>query len=337
MIKNIMDLNSIQKILVIIVSRIGDTLLTTPAIESISGHFKDTEITVLAHPKRYTVLQYLPFVNNVGYISKNTVIWKGRFGKKYDLAFVYGYDKSLVLYALRVSNRVIAFKQSDNKIDNKLYKSVEFPTSKNMNFVDIFMALPQAIEIQADNKRLSLSLTKDDELFADNILTENKLSNKLLIGIQAVSFPTKAYRDWPTECFLELCKKIIDKYPNVHFLIYGGCAEKEKEKLNWLFNGLSSYATSFIGMPLRETAAVMSKTRLYIGVDTGPTHIMSTFNIPMIVLFHCKLKSEIYGALEHPCYFAIDHPNKKNCSEVSSMSDILVKTVLETANKVLND
>ena len=332
-----MDSNSIQKILVIIVSRIGDTLLTTPAIKSISGHYQDTEITILAHPKRYTVLQHLPFVHDVGFISKNTAIWKGRFGKKYDLAFVYGYDKSLVLYALRVSNRVIAFKQRNNKIDNRLYKSVEFPTSKDMNFVDIFMALPQAIDIHADNKRLSLSLTKDDELFAENILTENKLSNKLLIGIQAVSFPTKAYRDWPTECFLELCKKIIDKNPNVHFLIYGGDAEKEKEKLNWLFNGLSGYATSFIGMPLRKTAAVMSKTRLYIGVDTGPTHIMSTFNIPMIVLFHCKLKSEIYGALEHPCYFAIDHPNKKNCSEVSSMSDILVKTVLETANKVLND
>ena len=337
MIKNIMDSNSFQKILVIIVSRIGDTLLTTPAIKSISGHYKDTEITVLAHPKRYTVLQHLPFVHDVGFISKNTAIWKGRFGKKYDLAFVYGYYKNLVIYALRVSNRVIAFKQGNNKINNRLYKSVEFPTSKDMHFVDVFMALPQAIEIHVDNKRLSLSLTKDEELFAENILTENKLSKKLLIGIQAVSFPTKAYRDWPTEYFLELCKKIFDKNPNVHFLIYGGRSEKEKEKLDWLFNGLSGYATSFIGMPLRETAAVMSKTRLYIGVDTGPTHIMSTFNIPMIVLFHCKHKSEIDGALEHPCYFAIDHPNKKNCSETSAMSDIAVKTVLEVVNKALND
>jgi heptosyltransferase-3 len=332
-----MDSNSIQKILVIIVSRIGDTLLITPAIGSISGHFKDADITVLAHPKRYTILQHLPFVHNVGFISKNTAIWKGRFGKKYDLAFVYGYDKSLVLYALRVSNRVIAFKQGNNKIDNRLYKSVELPTSKNMHFVDIFMALPQAIDIHADNKRLSLSLTKDDELFAENILTENKLSNKLLIGIQAIGFPTKAYRDWPIECFLELCKKIIDKNPNVHFLIYGGRAEKEKEKLDWLVNGLSGYATSFVGMPLRETAAIMSKTRLYFGVNTGPTHIMSTFNIPMIALFHCIQTSELFCALEHPCYFAIDHPNKKNCSETSAMSDISVKSVLEAANKVLND
>jgi heptosyltransferase III len=332
-----MNSNSIQKILVIIVSRIGDTLLTTPAIESISRHNKDIQITVLAHPKRYSVVQNLPFVHNVGFITKNTAIWKGWFGKKYDLAFVYGNDKNLALYALRVSNKVIAFKQGNKKIDNKLYKCVDLPSAKNMHFVDIFLALPKSIDIQPVNKRLSLSLTKDNELFAENILTENKISNKLLIGIQSVSFPTKSFRDWPIEFFLDLCKKIIEKNPNAHFLIYGGRGDKEKEKLDFLVNGLNSYATSLIGIPLKETAALMSKTQLYIGVDTGPTHIMSTFNIPMIVLFHCKLKSEIYGAIDHPCYLPIDHPNKKNCSETSAMSDISVKTVLDKVNKTLND
>ena len=332
-----MDLKSNQKILVIIVSRIGDTLLTTPAIESISKHYKNSETTVLAHPKRYSVLQHLPFVDNVGFISKKTAIWKGWFGKKYDLAFIYGHDKNLVLYALRASNKVIAFNQKSSKINNKLYKSVEFPSSKDVHFVDIFLALPRAIDIHSCNKRLSFSLTRDDELFAENILIERKLSKKLLIGIQAVSFPTKAYRDWPLEYFLKLSKKIIDKYPNVHFLIYGGPSEKEKDKLDLLSNGLTGYATSFVGKSLRETAAIMSKTHLYIGVDTGPTHIMSTFNIPMIVLFHCKLKSEIYGALDHPHYFAIDHPKKKNCSKTSAMSDISVKTVLDFVKKALNN
>lgn len=331
-----MNSNSIQKILIIIVSRIGDTLLTTPAIESISGHFKNSNVTVLAHPKRYSVLENLPFVHNVGTISKNIAIWKGWFGKKYDLAFVYGFDKNLVLYSLRVSNRVVAFKQEDNLIDNRLYKCVEWPSNNKKHFVDTFLALPQALGIHSFNKRLSLCLSKDDELFAESILIESKFSKKILIGIQAVSFPTKSYRDWPTENFLELCKKIIDKNPNVHFLIYGGPAEHEKQKLDWLVNSLNGYATSLIGMPLRETAAVMSKTDLYIGVDTGPTHIMSAFDIPMIALFHCKLKSKIYGALEHPCYYAIDHPNNTNCSETSSMSEISVKAVFDEVKKVLN-
>jgi len=331
-----MHSSSIKKIVVIIVSRIGDTLLTTPAIKSIASHYKDAEITVLAHPKRKSIVKHLPFVSKVGDISKYSAIYRARFGKNYDLAFVYGYDKSLVLYALRASSKVVAFKQKEKEINNKLYKSVDFPTSKNMHFVDIFMLLPQSIGILKNSGRLKLSIIKEECLLAKKILINNNLNNKLLIGIQAVSFPTKDYRDWPIKYFLDLCEKIIDQEPNVHFLIYGGPSQKEKKKLELLCNGLKGNATQFIGMPLRETAALMSRSHLYIGVDTGPTHIMSTFNIPMVVLFHCKLKSKIYGALEHPHYFPIDHPNINDCSEKSAMSDISVKSVLKEVNNALS-
>ena len=332
-----MKLNSYKKILIIIVSRIGDTLLTTPAIKSIASHYKDAEITVLGHPKRYKVLQHLPFIHYTGSISKNSAIWRGRLGKTYDLAFVYGYDESLVLYALRVSKKTIAFKQDNSRINNRLYKTVEFPTSQGMHFVDIFMSLPKAINISTVTKRLSLSLTEKDRLFAENTLIENNLNNKILVGIQAVGFPTKSYRDWPIEYFSELCTKMIDKNLNIHFLIYGGCDEKEKKKIDWLFDSLMGHATSLIGMPLRETAAVMSRTNLYIGVNTGPTHIMSTFDIPMIVLNHCLLKDSIYGALGHPHYFPIDHLDDERCSENSSMGDISVKVVLDTVNKIFKN
>ena len=332
-----MKLNSCKKILIIIVSRIGDTLLTTPAIKSIASHYKDAEITVLGHPKRYKVLQHLPFIHYTGSISKNSAIWRGRLGKTYDLAFVYGYDESLVLYALRVSKKTIAFKQDNSRINNRLYKTVEFPTSQGMHFVDIFMSLPKAINISTVTKRLSLSLTEKDRLFAENTLIENNLNNKILVGIQAVGFPTKSYRDWPIEYFSELCTKMIDKNLNIHFLIYGGCDEKEKKKIDWLFDSLMGHATSLIGMPLRETAAVMSRTNLYIGVNTGPTHIMSTFDIPMIVLNHCLLKDSIYGALGHPHYFPIDHLDDERCSENSSMGDISVKVVLDTVNKIFKN
>ena len=165
-----------------------------------------------------------------------------------------------------------------------------------------------------------------------NIDVDTDLRTKIKVN---VGFPTKSYRDWPIEYFSELCTKMINKNPNVHFLIYGGCDKNEKKKISWLFDSLMGHATSLIGMTLRETAAVMSKTHLYIGVNTGPTHIMSTFDIPMIVLNHCLLKNTVYGALGHPHYFSIDHPNDKKCSEDSAMSDIPVKTVLEAADSVL--
>jgi len=68
-------------------------------------------------------------------------------------------------------------------------------------------------------------------IFAEKTLNSKKLNNKLLIGIQAVSFPTKDFRDWPIKYFLDLCQQIAHEEPNVHFLIYGGPSPEEKIKL----------------------------------------------------------------------------------------------------------
>ncbi len=215
-----MSSNHVKKILVIIVSRIGDSMLTTPAIRSIADFYKDSEITILAHPKRYSIFKNLPFVDKLDCITKNTALYKARFGrKKYDLAFVYGYDNNLIQYALRSTRNVVAFKQKDSKINNILFKAVEFPNSEIVHFVDIFMSLPRSIGIRESSKRLSISLTSDEIIFAEKTLDNNNLNNKLLIGIQAVSFPTKDFRDWPIKYFLDLCEKIIYQNPNVHFLI----------------------------------------------------------------------------------------------------------------------
>jgi heptosyltransferase-3 len=52
-----------------------------------------------------------------------------------------------------------------------------------------------------------------------------------LIGLQIASFPTKAYRDWPIENFIDLCRRIRSHYAGAHFLIFGGKLERERTKL----------------------------------------------------------------------------------------------------------
>jgi heptosyltransferase-3 len=79
----------------------------------------------------------------------------------------------------------------------------------------------------------------------------------------------------------------------------------------------------------------MSKMDLYVGVDTGPSHIMSAFDIPMVVLFHCLSSNLHTGAIEHPCYFPVNHESEE-CNEYSSMKDIPVSTVITSVIKALD-
>jgi len=314
-----------MRILVIVVSRIGDTLFATPSLKAIYNQYNDAEITVLAHPSRYHILLNIPFLANVGKITKNTSVFARFFLKKYDLAFVYGFDKNLVNYALRCSTKVVAFKQKDKEINNNLYCAVPPPAFQSMHAVDQLLELPRSVGINPSKKRLIFCLKDDEILAAQSKLLEYGLSGKLLIGLQVASFPTKAYRDWPIEYFYSLCQKVLDYNDNAHFLIFGG--KLETDRVMWLSSCLGERSTVLAGkLSLRETGSIMSQIDLYIGVDTGPSHIMSSFDIPMVVMFHCLSSNRHTGAIDHPCYFAVNH-QERNCNEESSMKNVTVESV----------
>jgi len=141
-----------REILYINVSRIGDTLLVTPAVRAVAARWPQARITLLAHPKREEVLRKLPFVQRTGGIEKQRARFMGRIGnpfagKAYDLAFVCNFDAPLVDYALRVARRVVAFRQPDAALNRRLYRAVEHPALQTTHAVDIQLMLPAALGV----------------------------------------------------------------------------------------------------------------------------------------------------------------------------------------------
>jgi heptosyltransferase-3 len=320
-----------QAILVINVSRIGDTLLATPALRAIAKAWPQAAIDVLGHPNRVEVLRALPFLRHVDSISKTSAPFRGwldRLAKPYDLAFVYGYDEALVRYASRVAKHVVAFRQADNSINARLGTVVEAPVFQSDHAVRLALALPAAVGVAPAGYRLSYVVTAGERDWADSRLDADLPTDHTpLIGLQVASFPTKAYRDWPIESFIELCGRIRSRWPHAHFLVFGGA--EERPRIDALKAQLGPAAAVYAGqLSLRQTGALMSRLDLYIGVDTGPTHMMSALDIPLVGLYHGFSRSELIGPLEHPCFFAVDHPQAgPDCSTEVSMADIPVGAV----------
>lgn len=325
-----------KSILYINVSRIGDTLLATPAIEAVAHRYPEATIDVLAHPKRFEVLENLPYVHRVGKISKQSAFWQGRFGgQPYDLAFVCNFDRPLIEYALRVAKRVIAFRQSDEALNRRLYKVVEPVPTREEHAVNIQLRLPAAIGIKPAGMALSYEVSQGEAVWARDFLERTAPQACPLIGLQVASFPTKAYRDWPVQNFSELCSRVLKAHPQAHFLIFGGSLEKNKTHA--LAKELGTAATLCAGkLSLRQTAALMARLDLYIGVDTGPTHLMGALHRPMVALYHGDLPSWISKPLEHPVLRVIDHPLAgQGCSPEEPMSAISVDRVWTAVEQVL--
>ncbi|MFM9886290.1 MAG: glycosyltransferase family 9 protein [Burkholderiales bacterium] len=323
--------------LVINVARIGDTLLATPAMRALAVAHPGCHITALAHTKRVEVLHGLPFVGRTGGITKNSAPWRGWIGgRRYDYALVYGYDEALVAYALRVAAKVVAFRQHDEALNRRLYRCVDAPQPGTEHAVAHRMRLVDALGIQGAGRRLAYHVTPDEAASARACLARDAPAKASpLIGINMATFPTKLFRRWPVEQFEQLSERVLTEWHNAHIVVFGGV--EDKDDANRLGQRFPGRATLYAGrLRLRESGALMSLMDLYIGLDTGPTHLMSAFDIPMVVLYHCRIPSSAIAPLDHPCLYVLDHPRLGgDCEESTPMSEISVDVVLAAVRRAL--
>jgi heptosyltransferase-3 len=324
-----------KRILIINVTRIGDTVLATPALRAIAKFFPNARVTCLGHPKRVEVLQHLPYLAKTGGITKKSATFRGwkdtLFGQAYDWAFVWGNDRALIEYAKRKAKYVVAQRQPEGAPGKELHSTIEMPPQNSIHAVAWYLALPKAVGIPADGYRLDYRISNAEmdwsanRLRADGILAADRL---LLIGMQVASFATKSYRDWPIKHFVELARRTIESYPNIRFVLFGSA--EDQSRIDVLLQSLpKGSAFSYAGkLSLRETVAIMGQLDAYVGVDTGPTHLFSALQKPMVVLYHPSLPSALYRPLQHSSLHAIDHPLAvPGASKEIEIGDISVETV----------
>jgi|GEM_PF-295202 len=329
------------RILIINVTRIGDTLLATPAIRAIAAFFPNAKLTFLGHPKRAETLENLAYLARVGRITKKSAWlrgWKDVATKpEYDYAFVWGQDEGLVRYALRKSARVIAEQQQDKALNATLAFAFDAPPDNSIHAVAGFLAMPRAVGIPAQGFGIDIAVTKDERrVAAETLFGILGASNHFpKVGFQVASFATKSWRDWPIQRFIDLGLRIVQSYPDARFVCFGAAADQPR--IAELGRSLRGRVISFAGKTtLRETAALMSWLDVYVGIDTGPTHLYSALKKPMVVLYHPSIPSALYKPLDHPALSAIDHALAgPTCRDRVPMNEIAAETVWRAVDQAL--
>lgn len=311
------------------VARIGDTLLVTPALRALAAKWPHAAITYLGHPKRIEAVRHLSFLAASGPISKQRALWRGWLpGRSWDLALVYGFDQALVAYALRVARGVVAFRQDNPALDRRLLRCVEPPAFQSDHAVAMRLALTRALGLPDAGLHLSYTVTPPERAGARAFLAAKGLAGaKPLVGLQLRAFPTKAWRDWPVEHFAALAQRIAERWSGAHFLLFGGA--EDAARAEEFVRQLPRRSTSLAGaLPLRESAAVMNELDLFIGLDSGPTHIVGALQAPMIGLYHCLTPSRAIQPLERRGCYVVDHPRKaSDCGPDTPMGEIPVDAV----------
>ena len=336
------------RVLVITVARIGDTLLATPLLRALKQATPRGRLEVMTHPKRQDVLRHLPFIDRLSAISKRTAWLRGLLeGKRFDWAFVFGHDLPLLKYALRVSDKVVAFKSADQSIDARLHDAVDEP-DPTPHAVPHRLLLLRSTGVQASDLRLAWQVTDAERDAAHAWLrkhvpgmTSNTAAHPV-IGLQLASFHTKSHRDWPVERFIELAEKIMTRWPDACFVLLGDAQSLASAQR--FHDALPERSIMAAGtLALRASAALMAQLDLYVGVDTGPTHIAGALGIPMVALYHPAYPGRNLAPLQNPRCRIIEHPRTEDHSRTNTdivdenMADIPAEQVWQAASALLQE
>lgn len=294
------------RLLVIIVARFGDTLLVTPTLAALKRRWPQAQLTVLAHPGRLEVLENLDDIDHLAPVTKGRAAWMGRLpgSRRYDAALVYGGDAALFAYAARVSRTVIGFEQAS--VGRYLTHPVAKPGAPMIAAAERALLLaPLGVDVGSLHLQYRVSHAEAEQAAA--LIAAQGWQGKRLVGFQLQSFPTKAYRDWPVASFAELARLVLAAHSDVHIVLLGG--PEGRAAAEGLAGELGARVSSVAGtLTMRQNAALLSRLALYVGVDTGPTHLAGALDVPMVAMYHCFHRGAFLAPQEHPRLIVMEHP-----------------------------
>ena len=252
-----------MKILIELPSWLGDTIMTTPAIENIVGHFIDPEITLIGPLISLEVFKYHPKIVKTFEINK-----KYRFFNKFSRQL----GKFDEFFSFRGSSRSIILKFFINSVKKYQYDKFKYQglhqVEKYNNFVNDCLG--------NNTFARKLKVYKDSNIDCQ--------SQKAVLGINPGASYGQSKR-WRPEEFAKVIIALSNKY---EIIIFGGPGEidiaSDIEK-SIVAHGVKNYQNLVGKTSVEELINLISNLNLFITGDSGPMHIAASFQVPTISIF----------------------------------------------------
>ncbi len=276
----------INKILVVQLWGIGETILTLPAIEALRKNFAKAEINVLATSRNKDVffknnnldevitLKLNPF-STLNFILKNV--------KKYDLVIdMEEYLNISAIIAFFVGKRIVGY---SHNLRAKLYTD-KIRYNDKQHALQTFLDLVRVLGFNYNADKLpKLNFSKKDKNFVDKFLKDNGVKkNDFLVCVAPGAAESAKSRMWPYDRYAELCDEIVAKY-NTKMIFVG--VLNENELIENIKNRMENKKTINASgkLTLNQLFYLISKSKLFIGNDAGPMHIAAAQDVKTIGLF----------------------------------------------------
>ncbi|MEJ5359470.1 MAG: glycosyltransferase family 9 protein [Desulfobacterales bacterium] len=274
-----------RSILFLRIDRIGDMVLSLPALRALKARFPRARLAVLASPSNQALLRHEPYIDEV------LVLRSGRRRLPHLLALLPRLRRrrfslvldplpeedpaALILALLCGAGRTMGF---GGGIRSRLYDTVLPPPPPGRHFCDLTCDLIRSFGGFADPGLPRWVPGGEERDFARRWFADQGITGSEVIGIHpGGSYPSQR---WPLRHHAALIR-MLEAGALGRVLLLGGEAEAPLTAEIQRQCGRRDLP-AFISRDLRQAAAVIARCRLLIANNSGPLHLAAALGVPTV-------------------------------------------------------
>ena len=272
-----------MRILALQLKRIGDLVLTTPALAALRAAWPEAHIALAVAPG------CAPLLGAVPSISAGVVLGKGRgfapwqqvLTGAWDLCLDFtGTDRSALAAGLSLAKTRVAFESvKKSKLRAVAYNRFVDSPVRERHTADHYLDLVAEV--------IGRGTVKAEPELAPPPAAQAE-AERLTGGAEfAVIHPgtARAEKYWVPERWAEVITHLRERH-GLECVLTGGADEFERAHLAKIQSALTKPARDLAGkIDLATFAAVIARARLCVSCDTGAVHLAAAFRTPQVALF----------------------------------------------------
>lgn len=273
-----------MKILLIQLKRLGDVILTTPAIAALRNKFPSADISLVVSAG---CAELLPAISKIDakLVANNPRTWfeiaRGNFDCCVDFTRS---DRSSFLTRLSRAKMRIASerRKQQNTFRSRAYNKLVDAPLRQLHTIDYHLQLLGPLGISGEEPPIEIDIPETVRTKAKNLCLANRIGNQFVIVHPGSA---RAEKFWEADRWAELIQQTSEDH-GIDLILTGGSSSDEQNHIAQIKSKLRHAIIDLSGRTdLLTLAALIGEARLLVTVDSAPMHFAAAAQVPQIALF----------------------------------------------------
>jgi len=271
-------------ILLIQIRRIGDLILTTPAIAALRKKFPDARISLAVAFDGEELLPAIPGIDR-GLVVNNARSWLEIARDKFDYCvdFTRNDRSALLTWLSRAKSRITRERRKQRStVRASAYNQFVVAPARPQHTIDSYLRLLEPLEVRDPSLEIQLHLPSGARAAADRLRALHKIDNQYIIFHPGSA---RAEKFWEAQRWADLLD-YTSAHHDVDLVLTGGNSALEQNHLREIKSNLRREVVDLSGKTdLLTLASLIDRAQLLVTVDSAPMHLAAATRRSQIALF----------------------------------------------------